>query len=158
MLVRIGGTFDENNAVLAELGGRVEFAVGRGKAVGVLPAVFVAQQSQIDVAPLDFLKVNGVGTAVAGGNVFKKECIKETAKQRVAKEVSLERLALGGELLLHAADENPLLHTSGGEFREDAFEHGIGLPRLALQRVQFLHDLRNRPVFVRFARVDVAAG
>lgn len=107
---------------------------------------------------MDFLKVNGVGPAVGGGNVFKEEDLEEAAEQGIPEEVGPEHLALGGELLLHAADENPLLHMSGGQFREDAFEHGIGLPPLALQRVQLLHDLRNRPVFVRFARVDVTAG
>ena len=30
--------------------------------------------------------------------------------------------------------------------------------RFFFKRVQLLHNLRNRPVFVRFAGVDVAAG
>ncbi len=103
---RIVGPFDEDEARFAKLAGVIELAVGRGNATGIFETVFVTEQAKINIASRHFIEIDRIGPAVGRGQIFKQEDFKEATQQRITMKVFLERPSLGGEFLLHAADED----------------------------------------------------
>ena len=99
-------TPDIDESGLSEFGGVVVFAFGRRDAVLVLVAVFIAEDSQIDVTALHFFEINLVRTAVLGRKFLKeKDFGNETVEEGIAEKKGLQVLANLLKLLLNAADE-----------------------------------------------------
>jgi hypothetical protein len=95
-------------------GGSVELAFGWRHARGAFETVSVAEQAEVDGATVDLAEVDVIRAAIRCGQIFEQENIEEAAQEGVALDVLPEGLALGGEFLLDAADE-------------DAFHIHIGL-------------------------------
>ena len=102
------GAFHVDQARLAELAGTVEFMLGGRYARLVLEAVVVAEQAHIHVARGHLAQIDIIGTAVGRGQIFEQEDVEEAVQQRVVTQVVAQRRTLGGEFLLHAADEEAL--------------------------------------------------
>lgn len=60
----VGVPLNENQTFLAGCRRRIEFPMGWRKTVGVLPAVLISEQGQINVAPRDFVQIDLVGSSV----------------------------------------------------------------------------------------------
>ena len=74
----------------------------------VFPAVFLSKEAEIEFALVDFIQVDGIGTTVGRRDIpLEQEWLEEASQQRVAGKVFTKSLALYGEFLLHAADEDP---------------------------------------------------
>jgi hypothetical protein len=89
-------------------------AFGRRHALGILIAIFVAVQSQIDVAHLYFSKIDLLWRSLIGRHVLEKECLEEFSQQRIGTDILAEHSPLLCELALHTADEdsNPFHNSS----------------------------------------------
>ena len=118
------GALDVDKAGFTGGCGRVELAFGWGKPLGILRAVFVTQEADVDRGPLHFVEIDLVSATIRGGQVFKEEDLEETAEQSVAKDVILEGAAFGGQFLLDRANENARLMMH--ELRAQLAECGSG--------------------------------
>ena len=109
----VGRAFDENQAGFFETGGLVEFDMGRREALPVLLAVFIAEKTEIKIALVDFVKIDGIGTTVRSGYIaLEKKGFIMTRQHPVASKVFSQAFALPGKFFLRAADEDSLFHVS----------------------------------------------
>ena len=107
----VRGPFDKDQSHFAEAGGLVEFEMRGGKSVLIFQSVFIAEETEIEVAVPDFIEIDGFGSPVGCGDIaLEEEGLEEAAQQRIAGKIFGQGLTLGCEFLLHAADEN--LHCS----------------------------------------------
>jgi hypothetical protein len=105
MLVRIGCSFDENQAMLSKAGGFAKLAVSGRESVPVLSSIIISQEGYINVRGAHLGEVDRVCTPVGCGKVFEEENIEEPAQQGIIPEVGLKRLPFVLHLLLHGTDE-----------------------------------------------------
>ena len=101
---------DEDQAMLPGSGSPVELAFRGRESLGVFVAIFVAEQPQIDGTSVHLFQIDLLGAAVGGGQVLEKEHFEEPAQEGISLDVVLQRPALGGQFLLHAADEYQGFH------------------------------------------------
>ena len=122
----VGGPFDKDQSHFAEAGGLVEFEMRGGKSVLIFQSVFIAEETEIEVAVPDFIEIDGFGSPVGCGDIaLEEEGLEEAAQQRIARKIFGQGLTLGGEFLLHAADEN--LHHIPSCFRMARREASVSL-------------------------------
>ena len=103
----IGG-LEKDQAGFAALAGALKLPLGGPDPFGVDTAVFTAEQAHIESAAVDVLEVEVIGAAVAGGQVFEQHRLEEAPQQRIPLQEVAKRQPFGGELLLHAAEEDLL--------------------------------------------------
>ncbi len=97
---------DVDQAGDAASGGMVEFTLGGRDALLVLKAVVVAKDAEVDVAARDFVEIDPIGAAVAGGQFLEQEHLGDEAAQHgIAEQEGFQVAPLLREFLLHAADE-----------------------------------------------------
>ena len=99
------GSFDEDPLRLGASGRAIELTLGGGHALGILEAVALSEQADVNGAAIHFVEVHVIGAAVAGGEFLEHERREVTAEQRIAFDKRLDRLPLGLQFLLNAADE-----------------------------------------------------
>ncbi len=97
---------DVDEPVLSFGSGEVKLPLGRREPLGVLDAVVVSEQPDIEVAASNFVQIQVIYAAVGGRDVFEKEDLDESPHQCVASQVVTEGRPLVDKLLLHAADED----------------------------------------------------
>ena len=100
------GALDEHEARNKTLRRALELALGGRDTLCVLEAVVVAEQAEVQIRAVDFIEVEHIDAAVGGRHLLEQEDIEEPAHQRIATQVVPECRPFGGELLLHAAEEN----------------------------------------------------
>ena len=100
-------SLDKNQAWPAQSGGFLEFAMSRREAIGCFPAIFVAQDSKVEIALGDLFEIDRIGSPVSGRDVpFEDEGFEKLAQQRIIRNELAEDGAFLLELLLNAADED----------------------------------------------------
>src|SRR3954447_3802998 len=107
---RSGGVLHENQPFASALCSVVELALRRRDARGVLEAVLSSEHAHVNRRPLHLGEKRLARFTVRRRQIFEKEDFEVLTEKLVAADVIAKHLPLGRKLLLHAADEDALLH------------------------------------------------
>ena len=111
VLVFVDRPLDEDQAGFAEAAGLPVFEMGGREALVVFPAVFLAEDAEVEVALADLVEIDSVGAPVGSRDIaLEEKGLEEAAQQGVSGKIVAESVAFPGEFSLDAADEN--LHVS----------------------------------------------
>ena len=105
---RARAALDEDQPRLSQFAGIAELALGRRHSVRVRSAVIVAEQPQVQVALPQLLQIHLLRPPTDRGHVLEQKNVEASVQERAFPEMRTQGRPLPGELLLHAADENPL--------------------------------------------------
>ena len=113
MLVLVAHPFDINQARLALLSCNIEFTLSWRQSCRIFPAVFVCEQTQVNIAVMDFLKIDFVSPPVGSRQVLEQKDIEEFSKQWISANVIAQANTHRRKFLLHTAQKDATpIHTS----------------------------------------------
>src|SRR5207237_6107478 len=111
-MARSDDVLDEDETLASACGGAIELALGRRDALRILESVLRAEEADVDRRMLDLGEEHRARFTIRRRKIFEEKHLEALTEELVAAHKVAESLPLGRELLLRAADEDPLLHAA----------------------------------------------